>query len=323
MWATFLMTMAANTGPERVVVVPRNGYVNRLQALASAAILAHQWGSRLDVLWERQEVAPAGLSDLVDISGLAAWTIDPGQVTEILGANHDDMPRYLSLDPPRGTAFLAGHDRGEQVFMEALQEMVSREPSIRTVVIVAGGKFHLPGQIDFDARRRDYYRNMPWKPSITSPVDRFSATVPAYVGLHIRETDRSRDAPTARTIERALRQVCEESELGDVFIAADTSSARDSWVERISTFGLTPHVSEEVILDRTDPRAAQVAITDWLTLGNAQGLVYSSASSFGQEAAVMCGNPRFTRALRSTWLHRLSRDAIRVSGRGFQRLRAR
>ena len=323
MWATFLMIMAAKTGPERVVVVPRNGYVNWLQALASAAILAHQWGSRLDVLWEHQEVAPAGLSDLVETSRLTAGTIDPGQVTEILGANHDDMPRYLSLDPPRGTAFLAGHDRGEQAFMEELQQTVSRGPLIRTVVIVAGGKFHLPGQIDFDARRRDYYRNMPWKPSITSPVDQLSATVPSYVGLHIRETDRSRDAPTPRRVERSLRQVCEESGLGDVFIAADTSSARDSWRQRISTFGLTPHTHADVVLDRTDPRAAQVAISDWLTLGNAQGLVYSSASSFGQEAAVMCGNPGLTRGLRSTWLHRLSRDAVRVSEQGLRRLGAK
>lgn len=37
---------------DRIVVVPRNGYVNRLQGWASAAILAAQLDASLHVLWE-------------------------------------------------------------------------------------------------------------------------------------------------------------------------------------------------------------------------------------------------------------------------------
>ena len=320
MWATFRGTMTNGSQLSRVIVVPRNGYVNRLQTWASAAILADNWNAPLDVLWETEDVAPTALSDLVDVTQLQPGVVTSSEVTEVLGSAHQQMPRYLSIDSHRGFAFLAGHDRGEQVFMDALSAAVLLDSSINTVVIVAGGKFQLPDQVDFNSRRRACYQDLPWQPSIRTQVDHFVEQVPAYVGLHIRETDRSTDAPSRRMIDRSLRRISDATQIQDVFIAADTATARDRWSKRVSDLGMTPWSESDAVLDRTDPRAGHAAIADWLTLGNARGLVFSSASSFGQEAAVMCGDPELTYALRAGSTHRLLRSARRISGNGLRRL---
>lgn len=303
-----------------MIVVPRNGYVNRLQAWASAAILADSWNVPLDVLWEAEDVAPTALSDLMDVTRLESGVVTSSEVTEVLGSPHLQMPRYLSIDSHQRFAFLAGHDRGEQVFMEQLGATVTLEPSIKTVVIVAGGKFHLPEEVDFNSRRRAFYQELPWQPAIRTRVDHFVEQVPAYVGLHIRETDRSTDAPSRWTIDRSLRRISDATQIQDVFIAADTATARDRWSKRVSELGLTPWSESETVLDRKDPGAGQAAIADWLTLGNARGLVFSSASSFGQEAAVMCGAPELTYALRAGGTRRLLRSARQISGNGLRRL---
>ena len=44
----------------RVTVVPLSGYVNRLQAIASAALLADDLGAEWRVCWRTDAVAAAG-----------------------------------------------------------------------------------------------------------------------------------------------------------------------------------------------------------------------------------------------------------------------
>ena len=44
---------------KQIVIIPRNGYINRLQAMASAQILADQVGAELKVAWAPQDAAPA------------------------------------------------------------------------------------------------------------------------------------------------------------------------------------------------------------------------------------------------------------------------
>jgi hypothetical protein len=61
-------------------------------------------------------------------------------------------------------------------------------------------------------------------------------------------------------------------------------------------------------------------MVDWLTLGRAKGLVFSAASSFGHEAAVMCGDAALVRGLRASHVRRYSRRFNRISGAAIRRL---
>jgi hypothetical protein len=308
------------TQAKRVIVVPRNGYVNRMQAWASASILANAWDAGLDVAWEREEIAAAQLNDLVRTEDLAGRCITAEELTDVLGVPHQSMDRHLTIDRARGTVFLAGHDRGEQAFMDQLQDVLVDEPAISTVVIVAGGKFCLPGTAAFVSKRRDFYLDLPWVSGISDNVASLSASMAAYVGLHIRETDRSHDAPTREAITSALLEISQKAQATNVFLASDTPEARRWWSAHLEGLGLSVWSNTDEHLDRSDERSGPAAMVDWLTLGRADGLVFSAASSFGHEAAVMCGDATPVLGLRASRIRRYSRELKRVSENAVRRL---
>ena len=47
-----------------VLVYPLSGYGNRLQAMASSAVLARKIGAELSICWDVQDVAPGKANDI-------------------------------------------------------------------------------------------------------------------------------------------------------------------------------------------------------------------------------------------------------------------
>ena len=301
------------SGLKRVVVVPRNGYLNRLQAVASASVIASGMGVPLYFTWETEEVAPAQADDLLSLAQSGISALDPKQLSALIGRSHVDMPRYLTVDEENGVAFLAGHDQGEQAFMSRLQDILRTSPAIHDLVIVAGGKFHFPVETDFDSKRRDFYSGIRWHPEIENRVEQFPKRENPYLGLHIRETDRSRQAPRLKDIERNLVDLAMQCNIKDVFIAADTELALHEWSTRVSELGLLPWISDTTNFNRSESGAARDALVDWRLLGGAQAIIYSAESSFGQEAAVMTAHPEWSRGLQARAGLRFMRDAQRIA----------
>ncbi len=284
---------------DHIVVVPRNGYVNRLQAWASAAILGAELDVPVQVLWEPEMVAPASASLLFSEQVVNRSFVDSDVVSEFAGAPHADLPRYLTVDRDRRLVILAGHDQGEQAFMERLGWALADDCRPRTLLIIAGGKFHLPDAADFTRQREVFYQRLEWHPAI---IDRTNSELAAhgagaYLGLHIRQTDRTREAPSARAIRLVLGTLAEESEVRSLFIAADTEAGRRHWAAIARELGLAPWSASNVALDRQTNSAGQDAMVDWLLLGRALTLVYSASSSFGEEAAVAAGRTGYAIAL--------------------------
>ena len=293
----------------QVLVVPWNGYVNRLQALASASILAQQVGAPLQVAWEAQPEAPARAEDIFSTSFIKRHLVPPSFVTKILGQPHKTMPRYLTTNPTRKIAFLAGHDKGEQAFMPALKSLLESESDIETLVILAGGKFHLLDQADFISMRRKFYMGLGYNSEIHSRAGHVIERHRPYIGLHIRQTDRSREAPRPAAIQAALEQLVDKAGVGNVFIAGDTETARTEWAVRVSRMGLRVWTSDARNFNRHQSEAAKDAIVDWLALGGAEAIVYSATSSFGQEAALMNAQTDWSRGLQASVGLRFLRDA--------------
>ena len=302
---------------ERIVVVPRNGYVNRLQAWASAAILAAELDVPLEVLWEPEEVAPATAGDLFDITRATPTFVTTEIVTQRLGMPHTSLPRYLTADPDRELLVLAGHDRGEQAFMPALIDGLRADRAPRTLLIIAGGKFHLPDAPAFTRQRQLFYELLPWHPVIVERSRALLDNHDRYIALHIRQTDRSLPAPTTRAVIRAVEQLRDRSGVTSLFVAADTRSALDEWVDRALELDLAPWSASTTQFDRGQVEAGRQAIVDWILLGHAQASVYSAASSFAEEAAVASGHVEDSIALAASatrqavrqW-HRLGRAAV-------------
>lgn len=273
---------------ESVVVIPRNGYVNRLQAWASSAALAAEWDAPLSVCWEPEPVAPAAVSDLFESRTLHQW-MSPDEVENLCGVSHQELPRYLTHFPERSLVVLAGHDRGEQEFMPQLHKLAHSSSRPLRVVIIAGGIF---GNVDEQRQRRyrhEFYQRLPWKASISERVDKCLSDRSDYVGLHIRQTDRSRQAPTQRQISNAVEQLQLISGLSSMFVAADTAAGLDSWMQRVNDLGMHAWSSGTSDHARGSVDAGIDALIEWQILGRSRGLVFSAASSFGAEAAVAAG----------------------------------
>lgn len=274
---------------DRVVVVPRNGYINRLQAWASSAILAAELDVPLSVTWEPESVAPAAFTDLFipDRPGVGLLSTDA--LSERLGKDPADLRPYLTVDESRRLVVLAGRERGEQEFMPALAAALGHPCGPTTLVIIAGGKFHLPGSTGFAEQRRHFYRQLPWSAAVSAGTKHAVADRGDFIGLHIRETDRAITAPTRRALRAAIIALADRTGVRSVFIAADTTAARRRWLGEVAALGLSGWAAPEPELDRSSARAGVDALVDWRVLGRSMALVYSRESSFGEEAAVSTG----------------------------------
>lgn len=275
---------------ERVVIVPRNGYINRLQAWASAAILAAELDAPLEILWEPETIAPAQADDLFDVARIPATFVDESRIASLAGSPHAALPRYLTVDASKGYIVLAGHDLGEQHFMDDLL-LALRSATAQTLIVIAGGKFHLPITEHFDRQRRVFYRRIPWQHDIAYAAAEAGDAHDPYVGLHIRQTDRSLSAPTRRSITHALDELRQREPVRSLFVCADTEAARQAWVTLARGQGFEPWTTSAITFDRRRVDAGREAMVDWLLLARARASVFSAASSFAQEAAVASGHP--------------------------------
>jgi len=294
---------------ERVIVVPRNGYINRLQAWACADILAADLGLPLHVVWEAEPVATTPAKALFGSDLVASRFLSAQELREIIGADHTDLPRYLYEDRSRGLLSLAGHDQGEQVFMPRLHERICSPDGPRTLVIIAGGLFSLPGTQNLVQRRKDFYRSLPWSSDIDRRVSDIHASHGKYLALHIRRTDRSLEAPTRYGIDRALKALERATQRSEVFIAADTAGAVQWWKHRISDRGFAAWSLQHEHRDRSDEHAGIDALIDWRLLAASEGIVFTQSSTFGREAAVASGTLDSSLGIEASRLVRVSRQA--------------
>lgn len=299
-----------------VVVIPRNGYANRLQAWASAAIVARTWGAPLEVCWEEEAVCPADASSLFYSAGEGSAFVSSDEVEDLLGGSHEGLPRYLTHDSDSGVVTLAGHDRGEQTFMSDLAQLAQESAKALTVVFIAGGRFRLPGETVFNAKRRHFYGSMNWSEAIAERFSSISADREPYIGIHVRGTDKAITVPTQQAMERSIAAIAERSGLNSVFVAADTAQTRSQWVAWLERQGLQPWFVRSTTHDRESRRAGVDALVEWNLLARSTAMVFADDSSFGHEAAICTRSPEMNVGLTApSWLQkaRAGRNWIRTA----------
>ena len=269
-------------------------------------------------MWEPEPAAPAPFNELFadhpTFVGLDQSWMERSTLDDFLGTPHETLPRYLTISDDNRYAVLAGHDRGEQVFMDSVQSLNARGGPPLTLVIIAGGLFHTnstESTLDetFCAERREFYSSLRWHEQI---VDRAASVLPGTesVALHIRTTDRSLEAPTHRAIASALTDMRSRTGVSSLFIAADTPEGRDFWGAHARSIGFEPWSVHDTDFSRVTLSGGRSAAVDWLLLSRTQGLTFAAASTFSSEAAVAAGAETWalrassvTRALRRGRFH--------------------
>jgi hypothetical protein len=284
-----------DSGPiQRVLLYPRSGYLNRLQAMASSSILARRLGAEFRVCWETEGVVPEGPELTFDPEFIAELLLPVEIGKETWDRAGTPFPRYLKSIPHEHLIVLSGHDRGEQALMSDLRQAVAEASFGSTLLISAGGKFFLdcdesvdPGWEDFfRTQRHEYYSHMELHPSIEDAANDEVRTRGPFIGLHLRYTDRSHQTPFDRSITKAVLAASRASNISDIFIASDSRAMRDKWVELVSRMGLTPWSRAHSSWDRSTSGSGHAALVDWRILTRAERLVYFAESTFAEEAAV-------------------------------------
>ena len=238
-------------------------------------------------MWEPEPPAPAPWQELFD-PALAPVMLDRPELDSILGSAHESLPRYFHIDPDTGVAWLAGHDRGEQVFMPDVASALTAS-RIKVLVIIAGGPFAVAPGPGFDDERGAWLRQLPWHGSLLASAAAQQAGRSPYSALHIRQTDRSLEAPRRATVIAALRTLRDNGP-ASLFIAADTAAARSEWHSTAMGMGFSPWSAAETEFDRSALAGARSAVIDWLLLSGASAMAYPAASTFSSEAAVASGS---------------------------------
>jgi len=282
---------------KRVVVFPISGYINRLQSVASASLLAEELGWRLFVAWEPERVAAAPASALFGENFCHKFVRTEAEIDELFGIRKVAIPLYFNIDVPAGLITLAGHDQGEQIFMPVVEASLQEHPEIHTLAIIAGGHFGFADsklsmqeqEAFLRPARGAWYRNLQLGAEIEQRVFTEQSRHPSYLALHLRYTDRSHQVPSDRNISQALETLASKSKTRSLFIASDTANSRDQWATRSEGMGFEPWWVEHSVWDRSDPRSAHPALIDWRLLGGSEAMVYFSESSFAHEAAVASG----------------------------------
>ena len=275
---------------ERVIVIPRNGYLNRIQAWASASILAAEFDVPVRVLWEHERIAPASPQDLFESGLVNASFIGRSDVDSLLGQNHEDLPRYLTCLPEVGVAVLAGHDQGEQPFIADLETLIREESWLRTLIIIAGGKFHLDSPHDFTRQREVFYQQLRWSNEVDTRVRTDLNGRGPFNALHLRGTDHALSAPTRRQVREALKELRSQSKVTELFIAADSADTLAHWTSVAQNLGFKPWSASGISLERASAAAGVDALVDWRLLANSESLIYSAVSTFAEEASVASGH---------------------------------
>lgn len=276
-----------------VVIRPQSGYINRLQAIVSAQLLAEELGGQLLVDWQPSPITPVGLDSVLSADFCDRYSTTSDDASRRLGIDIRSVPPYLEFDPHRGAVTLAGLDKGEQFFMPSLRSILATN-RVSVIVISAGGKFTLSGgsgltpdeQEAFRQRRHAAYRALSLEQDVEKAAGRLVSEHGEFLALHLRYSDRSLESPWRSRIAPALRRLHSDSGLFTLFIASDTGRERDRWMARAPSLGLRPWCVTEVSASRMDEAGAHSALLDWRLLTRAKASVYFASSSFAEEAAV-------------------------------------
>ena len=284
--------------PPVVVLRPQSGYANRLQAIASAWLLAEDLGSRLVVDWIPDPmVAPVQLEDVLDPRVCELLQDSMAEDCSRSSISSGALAPYLNFDSRSGVLTLAGLELGEQHFMPELSRLL-KSGEVREVLISAGGKFTLKGgalltadeERVFRQERKLAYAQLPLHPEVELEARTATRGLPAFHGLHLRYSDRALESPWKRQITAALTELKNRTEATSLFIASDSASAKEEWLRKARELGWDPWTSDSDEFSREDPRSSRSALLDWRILSRAHSLVFFAASSFAEEAAVAGGS---------------------------------
>jgi hypothetical protein len=282
-------------------LIPVNGLVNRLRAMSSSFIWASENGYRLHIIWKKSHVMNCDAELLFGPNLLNQFFLQKAP-KEVMEFSLEVNPRF-EFDENRSTVFIAGGRNGEQESLRRLKTCQEGNlENLSRIVVRSGGLFHdcaIEGCVDcesFRSKRFDFYSMLEFSIQVENEMrSRQILSVPTFQGIHIRQTDKTRDEQVS--VERLARIVKKKNELlgishsnSLVYICGDNASGITAMENALEKRGLNCIANKELEFDRNKSSSAISALVDWLQLARANYIVYYGNTSFGYEAAVKGNN---------------------------------
>lgn len=252
-----------------MLIEPMGGICNRLRAIVSAQVLAHDRVSSLYIIWKRDHHLSARFEELF---------VKPPDIRTVITIGNARLYGYFN-------AIVCSLFRRklEQPDVEAMNRNHAdyvRYAAGSSLFIRTYSRFH---------EGTDFSRIKPL-PEIIRVVESYGLGTSEVVGVHIRRTDNQRSiacSPTDLFIA-AMQAEIAKNESVRFFLATD--SPEEEHVLR-QTFPGRITVHPKTSLDRNEPRAIRDALVDLYCLAGCKRLIGSYWSSFTDTAAAIGGIP--------------------------------
>ena len=292
----------------KIIAIPRNGFGNRMQMLASSHLMAKQLNAELFVHWTEQPVFKASHQVLFDeIPGVKFL-----DKLELGTSDTMELPRFTNLDRDKKRITLKNLRIGDQSFMPTLRYMLAMNPEASEIWIDSGEKFLLEGKRNFKdsekfrKSRMEFYDGIKFNGNIieasSSLMNRLGSE---YWAIHIRYNDRRKETIDNRSIIRKVtRSGPITNNLGKkVFIASDDTSRGEDLQNLLEHEGFQVFFDVNKNRNRLNSNEVQEAIVDWLALKKAKSVVSFGGTTFSYEA-VVAGDSFKSRVYLNPQIHR-------------------
>jgi len=254
-----------------LVVVPVNGFANRLRAVASAWTLSSTLKRKLCVYWPR--------SDDMDKFFVPAFD-------EIFLTN-DAVPDSLFTniaELPTDTKTYAGKHDGEQRFVPE----IIRTPIDQTIILQSGGVFKPPKMTDkeYNKLKSTFYNSLRLRPEIHLIVKQFIETHftnKRVLGVHVRRQDRKFETGPTNAFVDKISKLTNRFDI--IFLCTDDKDEETRIRNTVRALPIVVH--PKIDINRNTKEQFIDAVIDWYLLSNTDMILYSNGSSFGYEACFM------------------------------------
>jgi hypothetical protein len=278
----------------KIIAIPRNGFGNRMQMLASSYLMATQLNAELFVHWTEQPVFRASRKEIFEEIPKVNFLDYPISSPPV----SFELPTFTNFDRDKNRITLKNLRVGDQAFMPTLRRILRRYPEASEIWIESGEKFSLnqkrsfKDSADFRKSRLDFYKEIKFNKRIVESSNALLSQLGSeYCAIHIRDTDRKSETVSN---ERLISEIFGNKPNGKVsekkfFIASDNTIRGAEFKDLLTRKGFEVFFDPDKNRDRLNPDEVQASVVDWLALREAKTVVSFGSTTFSYEA-VVAGN---------------------------------
>jgi hypothetical protein len=292
----------------KIIAIPRNGFGNRMQMLASSYLMARQLNAELFVHWTEQPVFRAQHQEIFEEIPGVNFLDYPTSDSPILL----ELPTFTNFDRDKNRITLKNLRVGDQAFMPTLRRMLRKHPEASEIWIESGEKFSLDQKRTFNdsasfrESRMAFYREIKFNKKIIENSKLLLGQLGSdYRAVHIRDTDRKSETVNNERLTKEIFRNRSNVTAPEkrFFIASDDAIRGAELKDLLIQKDLEVYFDAGKNRNRLNPNEVQESIVDWLALKGAQSVISFGGTTFSYEA-VVAGNSFNSRVHLKPQIHR-------------------